>query len=785
MITKSDPMPANPPALFPSLAGGTNNINGDGEDFGDFVFYSPSSSFHTPSFFPYPNPTLLSTGAANDEDWGDFVASELGSHSLQPQSSSPFSPPFDSSPPSSKAWVKPKGAIPLSIFGEEEAEEADLVTLEGSGGFENGFGSYSFSTHSSSRPATSGKLNDLIEKLYGQIDVGGKEDGDDFDDGSWEFKDAFSADARTKMDEGGGTVFGLEMVMDANENGRSQVLVNRLENGWKGMEQINMDGEGLIDIFSASEKLTNMSLGHNHSVRDKVLDEMLPNFGNGTSGSSRNGFKIDFPENGIINGFTEKIQYDQADLLNTPENQENFQITFYMMDAYFQDIKEVEWNMWNFDDLSISSANGKKNLYGSSEDHIEHNIGAGKMDYSPVALTSIIQAPYEKTDSPRARLPSLNPIGNGQEIDQLGKSSAHVNGDIDFNQMEWGSQNPAETGNAEKIVACESGQSLSSESTSCTLVDLYCRVKEESLSLIVHHLTVLKVPALPGATPEVKKINEEIQEAYGNLQEMIASGDACTSKQIASRINELLNETRTSNFKVAEQEFHLSERLLAAEKHLNAAVDLFEHSSSVLQILRLASREQQLFYINAWSKLASACAKELQLGSKIWTESLDCNISKQILTQGNKYFLALGEVYRVSKILQATVRFYMPWLQSNLEDSNEIVTCLEKGNEAWINSGLEEALQSISSNMDLDDKGSAKLLQESINLIDKFNEQTCQDTAIHRKNGFCRFSLLPLDKLPGIKTVFWNGDCYITKIANFWANRISPDPPELPSIIPR
>ncbi|XP_020685258.1 uncharacterized protein LOC110101625 isoform X1 [Dendrobium catenatum] len=763
-------MPASSPALFPPLGGGTNNINGDDEDFGDFVFSSPSSSSHTPSFFPYTNPTVLSTSAANDEDWGDFVASELGSHSLQPQSSSPFPLPFDSSPPSSKAWVKPNGAIPLSIFGEEEAEAADPVTLEGSGGFENGFGSYSFATHSSSRPATSGKLNDLIEKLYGQIDVGGKEDGDDFDDGSWEFKDAFSADARTKMDEGGGTVFGLEMVMAANENGRSQVLVNRLENGWKGMEQINMDGEGgLLDIFSASEKLTSMPLGHNHSVTDEVLHEMLPSFGNGSSGSSRNEFKIDFPENGIINGFTEKIQYDQADLLHAPENQE--------------DTKEVEWNMWNFDDLNISSANGKKNLYGSSEDHIEHNIGAGKLDYSPVALTSIIQAPHEKTDSPRATVPSQNSIGNGQEIDQLGKSFAHVNGDIDFNQIEWGSQNTAETGNAEKIVAYESGQSLSSESTSYTLTDLYCRVKEESLSLIVHHLTVLKVPALPGATPEVKKINEEIQKAYGNLQEMIASGDACTGKQRASRINELLNETRTSNFKVAEQEFHLSERLLAAEKHLNAAVDLFEHSSSVLQILRLASREQQLFYINAWSKLASACAKELQLGSKIWTESLDCNISKEIFTQGNKYFLALGEVYRVSRILHATVRFYMPWLLFNLEDSNEIITCLEKGNEEWINSGLEEALQSISSNMDLDDKGLAKLLLESINLIDKINEQTCQDTAIHWKNGFCRFSLLPLDKLPGIKTVFWNGDCYIAKIANFWANRISPVPPELPSII--
>ncbi|XP_020582650.1 uncharacterized protein LOC110026148 isoform X2 [Phalaenopsis equestris] len=761
-------MPANSPALFPSLAGDINNISGDDDDFGDFVFSFPS---HAPSSLSYTAPTVLSTADADDDDWGDFVASQLESHSLQPQSSSPFSPPLDPLPPSNKAWVKPKGAIPLSIFGENE-DETDSVTMEGSGVFENGIASFSFSTSSSSRPATAGKFSDMIERLYRQIDVGGKEEVDDFDMGSWEFKDAMSIDARPKMEAAGGAVIGLEMVTVANENGSSQAVVDRLENGWEGLEQFNMDGQERepADVFAAHEKLTNGSLGYNHSVTDKVLHEMLPSFENGTSSSGTSGYKIEFPEYAIINGFKEKIQDDQADLVHPPEKQE--------------DIKEIEWNMWDVDDLNISSyANGKENLNGISEDHTEHNTGAGKMDYSTIALAGIIQNLYEKTCSPRAVLPSQNTINNGEEIDQLGNSSAYVNGDIDFDQLDWQFQSTVETREAKLFGAYESGEGLANASTSYSLVDLYCRLKEESLSLIVHHLVTLKVPALPGVMPEVEKINEEIQEVYGNLQEMIASKDACTGEQITDHFKRLLNVTRASNFEKVEQECHLSERLLAAEKHLNAAVDLFEHSSSVLQILRSTSRAQQLFYINAWSKLASACAEELQLGAKIWTESLNGNIAKQILKKGHKYFLALGEVYRVSKFLKATKKFYRPWLLSNLEYSTEMVSSLEKSKEAWINSGLEEALQSISSNMDHDDNGLAKPLLESINFIDKVDEPKFQDTVFQPENGFCKFSLLPLDKLPGIKTVVWNGNCYIAKIANFWANRISPDPPSLPSIM--
>ncbi|KAK8926466.1 hypothetical protein KSP39_PZI018073 [Platanthera zijinensis] len=760
--------------MIPSIAGGTNGTNGveDDDDFGDFVFSTPSPS-HAPS--------LRAAITAVDEDWGDFYASPLGSSGSQTHSSLPLSPPFDPfsgaslrhpSPPGSsqlsgKVWEKPKGAIPLSIFGEEDAEEPE--PLERPGVFENGFASYSFSSHSSRDPTR--KLNDLFESLYGEAGSG-KEQEDDFDEGSWEFKDAFSAYTGPKLMDGeDDSLSGLKMAVSANENGGNQVDASRLENGWKGMEQFETNNQERIPghTYHTHERLKDRSLGRNNSVTEKFHHELLPSFGNGNVSIGINGFKLEFPEYAIRNGSTEKIQADQV-VLQPPAKRE---------------VKEVKNNLWDIDGLNISAyVNGKNNPYGSSEDHMERGTGIGKMDDSHIALTGIIHSLSENADRPNATFPSQSSINDVQEIDQHDKSSASVNGDIDIDQSDWEFQNAAETAEAGNVAFQDSRQNLSSELTSYTFVEFYHRLKEESLRLVVHHLIILQVPALPGATLEVKKINEEIQEAYGNMQETMASVDSGTGKKFAGHIDQLRNVIGTSDFKAVENEYGLSERLLAAENDLNAAVELFVHSSSVLHILRLASEEQQIFYIKAWSKLALACAQEVQLGAKILTESLDDNISKQLLSKGNKYFIALAEVFRVSKIMKATVRFYMPWLLSNLEDSSEILTWLEKGNQTWINSGLEETLKIISDDADLDERGLAKPLLESINLIDKVIPPTYLDPIFHHKHGVCKFYLLPLDKLPELKTVVWNGDCYITKLANFWANRISPDPPHLPPITP-
>lgn len=67
---------------------------------------------------------------------------------------------------------------------------------------------------------------------------------------------------------------------------------------------------------------------------------------------------------------------------------------------------------------------------------------------------------------------------------------------------------------------------------------------------------------------------------------------------------------------------------------MRASIELFGHASSVIHILRLASKEEQQVYISTWSRMARACTRELQHGAMIWKESLDANISKEILSLG-------------------------------------------------------------------------------------------------------------------------------------------------------
>lgn len=113
----------------------------DGESFGDFTFASyPINA---------PNPTPTTNAAGNneeDDEWGDFVDYSRGSDpsngpsqpkpfdpfgvysnhgSQHPDQSTRLSEPATSQTESSKTvqWVKPRGALPLSLFGEAEDEE--------------------------------------------------------------------------------------------------------------------------------------------------------------------------------------------------------------------------------------------------------------------------------------------------------------------------------------------------------------------------------------------------------------------------------------------------------------------------------------------------------------------------------------------------------------------------------------------------------------------------------------------------------------------------------------
>lgn len=192
------------------------------DDFGDFEWVSSS----LPSSNPNPNPQLQ-----EDLEWGDFVESPLQLNNpsntinsfsfdlfsdIQKSISDPSKNPADSQlthlsssansePPGvgAKQWEKPRGAIPLSIFGDEEEEEEEKPSsVDLALGYPDGFSSKrEVGAKNGFNLASGVGFNDLILNLYGQderiksgngldSDLGGGDDG--FDEGCWEFKDASS-----------------------------------------------------------------------------------------------------------------------------------------------------------------------------------------------------------------------------------------------------------------------------------------------------------------------------------------------------------------------------------------------------------------------------------------------------------------------------------------------------------------------------------------------------------------------------------------------------------------
>ncbi|XP_077218270.1 uncharacterized protein LOC143852651 isoform X2 [Tasmannia lanceolata] len=196
------------------------------EGFGDFKFVSyPSTSLHSNH-----NPK------EEDDEWGDFIENPLQFSQIRPPNTLSFDPfptfqkpildPIfpESNPTHHELEInsaplgveKIMGALPLSIFGEEEEEPSSIdPSLDALDGF-------------SLKPAAKNGssfvgLNDLIANLYGQTEQirAEKEQNfnDDFDEDGWEFKDAFSGTPN------GGGDFGVGI-----ENGSNAKLVDGIAN---------------------------------------------------------------------------------------------------------------------------------------------------------------------------------------------------------------------------------------------------------------------------------------------------------------------------------------------------------------------------------------------------------------------------------------------------------------------------------------------------------------------------------------------------------------------------
>ncbi|XP_050223088.1 uncharacterized protein LOC126673141 isoform X2 [Mercurialis annua] len=155
--------------------------------FGEFTFAPSNHTVHSnPSPINGRDSSSVSAAAIpDDDDWGDFIINSGGlAHT---QSLPRFSKPLDhhqnfkieedsseldqpgSAPgrfnSGSVQWEKPKGALPLSIFGFEEEEEEETVK---SGGDAASFTDYSKNNNNNNVNKGSGLIdvNDLIVNLY-------------------------------------------------------------------------------------------------------------------------------------------------------------------------------------------------------------------------------------------------------------------------------------------------------------------------------------------------------------------------------------------------------------------------------------------------------------------------------------------------------------------------------------------------------------------------------------------------------------------------------------------
>ncbi|XP_038887012.1 uncharacterized protein LOC120077179 isoform X2 [Benincasa hispida] len=133
----------------------------DDDSFGDFNFVTNH---------PDQINNRTSSTSIDDDDWGDFVdhSSQIADAiDLSRPQPSPNSNPSDMSP--KIQWAKPQGAIPLSIFGEEEEKEELGSGVVGSS---VGFGEISFVGKESGSAKKGGSLgvgvgiDDLIANLY-------------------------------------------------------------------------------------------------------------------------------------------------------------------------------------------------------------------------------------------------------------------------------------------------------------------------------------------------------------------------------------------------------------------------------------------------------------------------------------------------------------------------------------------------------------------------------------------------------------------------------------------
>ncbi|OVA05754.1 hypothetical protein BVC80_9037g2 [Macleaya cordata] len=884
---------------FVSYSNNSNQINKDDDDWGDFVDnFSPKQDLiQTPIQFPLsngfshpPNPINPSQTQKNLEFFSGFSDQWTNPSESQPNVDSEKN---SASPAAEKRWEKPKGALPLSLFGDEEEEDSD-TTNPPFGNNQNLFSSQqAASTVRNGVSFGSGiGIKDILVNLYTQSEQIKTENGlnlnsndsnlvdgngvlDDDDDDGWEFKDAFvekkPADSfsELKIDENVSDLPGIQVEPQNTINGDIQVGSKISENS-KGVngqlgdnwfvtsDEFSYKPTGIENglVFESGGTTTASGCNSDPLSQSKQIgteNGLNSYFVDGNFDFDENfcEFKDSFAETGATNcsagqkeelkvgdhsgvqvkvpTLTDEVQVNGKELWNNLGALPVSEFSNGRLDSddplFGEDIfsykhstsmrngvnNQVVSSNFALNDLisnlysqaeqiptALSSQEATENGFNSAQTVLNSDLVTGEDDFDENSweFKAASSEPFFEsgpgetiqkipTEAKSTVLSSQEATENGFNSAQTALNSDLVKGKHDFDENSWefkGSLSVAflETGPGDTL------QMFPTESKLKTFIDFYCRLKEESYFVALHHLDGLKkaktAAALSNEDAKAEALHEEIQAAYKKLHR-----EGVISEERPPRndcLNELLELMKEPKLQVLDSEFNLSKRISLAEKNMSSAIEIFQHAISMVKILTLGSMEDQVTYITTWSKILSACAQELKHGAFIWKQSLQKKVHRQMLsrTQGQQYVLALGEIYRVVGVLRTSSTLYKPWILSSLANPKDIFALLEECTAAWSDSRLEEALLSFSDQVGFGYEGTIKALLESIKSVHDLDGVALQNYVFALQEPICRLSLLSLKIVPDMKAVMWNGKHYFLALANLWANLISSDPPKLSHI---
>ncbi|KAH9755005.1 hypothetical protein KPL71_015629 [Citrus sinensis] len=805
----------------------------DEESFGDFTF-APS----VVNSIPKANGSDLSftnSNGKNDDDWGDFVKSAALSRSeslptisfasdkpadpfgffadqqnqtSQNNNSVPATEP-DSAPSRIRSqFVKPKGALPLSLFGVVENEDDKEEGASAAGLLFNG------ATELKTNDKKIGShlnVSDLISNLYNQSDQSKGSNSPKLDSKEFDLNFGNSSPHGLNSESNG---FDLKRsVSNLNPNGLD------LNGGVLNLDSNGLDFKRTVSNLDA--KGLNWGLDEDDEWDFKEAEPKLP--AGDLTIKSENGPPILKAENGAIsdlNGFNSSWNLFNSDLnglsSNSNGNLDANKLSFLVDET--DDFEEDDG--WEFK-VAESGSNSKGNevklenhkgalplsLFGDGEHETDNSLisqdaltanpaptasdSAKKSPRSNISINDLISSLYSQAEQNTF----VNPIQSPNE-DHLGSTQKAVlvddDGDFDDDSWEFKGSFSRSIGESQTSTPADGDSHIkySTDMEQKEYADFYSRLKDELYVVARCHLDNLKKArgeaSLCGEDVNAKALDKEIQDLSNEFhKDCIIAKEPQSENHLTSNIslNEFVEVLQEPKFHALESEYHLSKRLSLAEKDWRSAVELLKHAASTSKILTLGSKEEQCNYVSTWFKVLSACAQELRHGASIWKQSLEKNVHSQTISdpRGKLYVLALGEIYRSVEVLGSSAKFYKPWLLS-YADPTGIFSLLRECSNLWSSSGLEEAFLSISDPIGFEYNATPKELLESVKYIHDIDVLALHNQVFSGQEPTCRLTLLPAGTVQGMKMVVWNGEHYFLTLANLWGNLISINPPNLPHV---